>query len=51
MAGDGGGDGGNNNYSNLTSNYTIDTNGLWLEITNVQRAGTFEPEQCYRFHL
>ena len=33
--GDGGGDGGNNNYSNLTSNYTIDTNGLWLEITNV----------------
>ena len=35
MAGDGGGDGGNNNYSNLTSNYTIDTNGLWLEITNV----------------
>jgi hypothetical protein len=33
--GDGGNDGGSNNYSSFTSSYTIDTNGLWLEITNV----------------
>jgi hypothetical protein len=33
--GDGGNDGGSNNYSNFASSYTIDTNSLWLEITNV----------------
>ncbi len=33
--GDGGGDGGSDNYSNFASSYTIDTNGLWLTLTNV----------------
>jgi hypothetical protein len=39
--GDGGSDGGSNNYSNFTSSYMIDTNGLFLEITGVSNGAAW----------
>ncbi len=41
MPGGGGSDGGSNNYSNFASSYTIDTNGLYLEITGVSNGAAW----------
>ncbi len=50
--GDSGGDGGTDNYSNFASSYTIDPNGLWLEITGVSNGAAWfnlhnAPNQVY----
>ena len=45
----GGRDGGSNNYNDLTSSYTIDTNGLFLEITGMTNGESrVEPGQFDR---
>jgi hypothetical protein len=41
MPGDGGNDGGSNSYSGFSSTYTLDTNGLFLEIAGISNGAAW----------